>query len=38
MRLTKHARKRMQQRGIPGLVVDWLLAYGEIDHQQGAEI
>lgn len=38
MRLTKHARKRMQQRGIPRRVVDWLIAYGEVDHQRGAEL
>jgi len=25
---TKHASSRMQQRGIPPLVIDWLLDYG----------
>ena len=38
MVLSKHAAKRMQQRGIPEQVIDWLVAYGEIDHQQGAEL
>ncbi len=38
MTLTKHAQVRMQQRGIPDRVVDWLLAYGEIDYQQGAQL
>ena len=36
MKLSKHAKTRMQQRGIPRLVVDWLAAYGEVDHQRGA--
>jgi hypothetical protein len=38
MKLTKHAKIRMQQRGIERQVVDWLAAYGEIDHQRGAEV
>ena len=38
MKLSNHARIRMQQRGIPRLIVDWLAAYGEIDHQRGAEV
>jgi len=38
MKLSKHAKTRMQQRGIPRLVVDWLAAYGDIDHQRGAEV
>ena len=29
---TKHAQIRMQQRGIPRLVIDWLLLYGEESH------
>lgn len=34
---TGHAEKRMQQRGIPPLVIDWLYAYGEshFDHRGG---
>ena len=26
--VTEHARIRMQQRGVPPLIVDWLLQYG----------
>jgi len=38
-KLTKHSSERMQQRAIPPLIVDWLMAYGatEYDHH-GAEI
>ena len=28
MRLTQHARVRAQQRGLPPLIIDWLLGYG----------
>lgn len=38
LRLSQHARVRMQQRGIPTSVLEWLAAYGEIDHQSGAEL
>jgi len=38
MKLSKHARIRMQQRGIPRCIVDWLAAYGEVDHQGGSEL
>lgn len=38
MSLSQHASIRMQQRGIPSPVVDWLLAFGAIDHQRGAEL
>ena len=38
MKLSQHARIRMQQRGIPRLAVDWLAAYGAVDHQRGAEL
>lgn len=38
MVLSDHARIRMQQRGIPRRVIDWLAAYGEIDHQRGSEL
>jgi len=31
MRLSQHARVRMQQRGISRRIVDWLAAYGETD-------
>lgn len=37
LRLTEHARTRMQQRAIPPVVVEALLAYGrgEHDHRGG---
>lgn len=38
MKLSNHAKVRMQQRGIPRLIIDWLAAYGEVDHQRGAEV
>ena len=38
MRLTLHARKRMQQRGFTRNAVDLLAAYGAVDHQRGAEL
>ncbi len=38
MKLSKHAKIRMQQRGITAPVIDWLLAYGEVDHQRGAQL
>ena len=38
MKLSKHAKVRMQQRGISRLAIDWLAAYGEVDHQRGAEV
>lgn len=30
--LTAHARIRMQQRGIPPCVLDWLIEYGTVIH------
>jgi hypothetical protein len=38
MVLSKHALIRMQQRGIPRRVVDWLAAYGAVDYQHGSEL
>lgn len=38
MVLSRHARIRMQQRGIPRRVVDWLAAYGAVDYQGGSEL
>ena len=39
MKLTTHAKVRMQQRGIKRRIVDWLAAYGAVDHQgAGAEL
>ena len=36
---TRHAEIRMQQRGIPPLILDWLLQYGQEAHDhQGAII
>ena len=32
MNLSLHAQQRMQQRGIPLKVVDYLLAYGRVSH------
>ncbi len=34
--LTRHAAVRQQQRCIPPLVIDWLLAYGRRDPSAGA--
>jgi hypothetical protein len=34
--LTRHAAVRQQQRCIPPLVIDWLLAYGRRDPSVGA--
>jgi len=37
--LTQHAENRIQQRGIPPMIVDLLLDYGDIVHDKhGAEI
>lgn len=37
--LTNHAQSRMQQRGIPPLILDWLQIYGSSSHDHGgAEI
>jgi len=35
MNLSRHAETRMQQRGIPHLIIDWLAAYGKVDYQGG---
>jgi hypothetical protein len=32
--LTRHAKLRASQRGIPPLIVQWLLAYGEESHDR----
>lgn len=36
MELTAHARVRCQQRGIPPLIVEWLLEYGTEAPSHGA--
>jgi hypothetical protein len=38
MVLSEHARIRLQQRGLPRRVVDWLAAYGEVDHQPSSQL
>jgi len=36
---TTHSQERMQQRGIPPLIIDWLEAYGdEIHDHRGAVV
>lgn len=36
---SEHARVRMQQRGVPPLIVEWLLQYGAVVHDHhGARI
>jgi hypothetical protein len=35
MELTHHASVRMQQRGFPPFVIDWLFVYGQVDHMGG---
>ena len=36
--LTTHAEKRCQQRGIPPLIIEWLLDFGTPVYSRGAEI
>ena len=36
--LTTHAEIRCQQRGIPPLIIEWLLDFGTPVHNHGAEI
>lgn len=36
--LTKHAEIRCQQRGIPPLIIEWLLDFGKPVYNHGAEI
>ena len=36
--LTKHAEIRCQQRGIPPLIIEWLLDFGSQDYSHGAEV
>jgi hypothetical protein len=38
MTKTRHASHRMQQRGIPPLVVDWLLTFGHMRHDHRGAI
>lgn len=34
--LTRHASTRSVQRGIPPLVIDWVMSYGEVARSRGA--
>ena len=34
--MTRHASKPQQQRGIPPLVIGWLMAYGQAEYIGGA--
>jgi hypothetical protein len=36
--LTKPADKRVQQRGIPPLVIEWLEDYGTVVHDHGGAV
>lgn len=37
--MSSHAQTRAQQRGVPPLVIDWLMQYGAREHDhRGAEI
>lgn len=35
---TKHASKRIQQRGIPPLIVEWLVLFGDSMYWDGFEV
>lgn len=37
-KMTNHAMKRCQERGIPPLIVDWLFTYGEEVYHRGRQI
>lgn len=37
MKMTKHAEKRIEQRCIPGVVIDLILDYGKSEYHRGAE-
>jgi hypothetical protein len=34
--LSQHAAKRRQQRGIPEMIIEWILQYGATEEQNGA--
>ena len=39
MQLSRHAKQRMQQRGIPRQALDYVLAYGRVSHDHhGARV
>ena len=35
---TRHGGARAQKRGIPSLVIDWLMAYGRVARRRGADV
>jgi hypothetical protein len=35
---TKHSKIRAQQRGIPRLILDWLMDYGTVKRRHGADL
>ena len=35
---TRHGGSRAQKRGIPSLVIDWLMAYGRVARRRGADV
>lgn len=35
---SKHGAVRAQQRGIPPIIVDWLIKYGHVTRRHGADI
>lgn len=36
MRLTEHATQRVQQRGIPPAIINWLIEYGAVEYSHDA--
>ena len=36
MNISTHAQTRIQQRGIPPLIVDWLMEFGAVKYTHGA--
>jgi hypothetical protein len=37
-KFTKHGSTRKQQRGIPQLILDWLIEYGRVTRRRGADV
>jgi hypothetical protein len=38
MTISRHARERMRQRGVPDRVVEWVLEYGRPVRHRGADV
>jgi hypothetical protein len=36
MNISSHAQTRIQQRGIPPLILNWLIEFGAVKHTHGA--